>query len=127
GVQTCALPIFTRRLRGTTVGSLGPTMFSDLYEEIPDSAVAEAAIELLEEALHDDQPDTAYLDGIPNILHQPEFRDVEKAKVLLGFLDDRETLADVLARYARTSGIKVTIGTEHPWEEMQACSMVTAT
>lgn len=116
-----------RRLRGMTLGSLGPTLFRELREEICDSAVAEATIELLQEALRDDRRDGAYLDGMTNILNQPEFRDVEKAKSLLSFLDDRELLAGLLAETASSRGVKVTIGEEHTHEEMRRCSLVSAT
>lgn len=117
----------SRRLRGMTVSGLGATLFSELREDIADPVLAEAAIELLEQALNGEHSESAYLDGITNILHQPEFRDVEKARELLGFLDDREQVAEMLAEYGKTSGIRVTIGSEHPRAEMRACSVVTAT
>jgi len=117
----------TQRLRGMTVSSLGATVFSELRDEITDPVLAEASLELLEQALHNDQGEVAYLDGIHNILNQPEFRDVEKARELLSFLDDRELLAEMLAEYGKTSGIRVTIGAEHTRAEMRMCSVVSAT
>lgn len=119
--------LLTRRLRGMTVSGLGATLFRELREDIADPGLAETAIELLDQALNSEQSESAYLDGITNILHQPEFRDVEKARELLGFLDDREQVAEMLAEYGKTSGIRVTIGSEHPRTEMRGCSVVTAT
>lgn len=114
------------RLHGVTLKRLGSRLSNELRDEISDSTVAEATINLLEEALRDDQQDSAYLDGVLNVLNQPEFRDIEKARSLLSFLDDREVLADILAEYGQSDGVKVTIGTEHSYVEMQSCSMVSS-
>ncbi len=68
-----------------------------------------------------------YFDGTLHLFEQPEFRDVERAKALLGFLEQEEAVSSMLSEISRRSGTQVTIGHEHPREEMYECSMVTAT
>lgn len=115
------------RLRGRMVGDLGPTLYQELRDELPDPEMARAAIEMLEEALSRGEEETVYLDGTVNLLNQPEFRDVEKAKTLLTFLDEREQVLEMLSASSRRSGVSVTIGSEHTRQEVQSCSVVTAT
>ena len=60
------------------------------------------------------------------LLNQPEFRDVERVRNLLGILEEEKVLNDLL-QGGEDSGLKVTIGSENKFTGIQDCSMVQAT
>ena len=70
-----------------------------------------------------------YLDGMTNILAEPEFAESEEARHALKLLEERSLLEDLLARTIMTStigGVQVLIGGEGTWDELRQCSIVLA-
>jgi heat-inducible transcriptional repressor len=65
-----------------------------------------------------------YIGGASQILENPEFATVHKMKALLKAFEDKYKLLKLLDRSAAAQGIKVFIGSENPYFEMQGCSMV---
>ena len=63
------------------------------------------------------QEQKVFLGGTKQLLNQPEFRDVERVRNLLGILEEEKVLKD----------LKVTIGSENKFTGIQDCSMVQAT
>lgn len=72
------------------------------------------------------QEQKVFLGGTKQLLNQPEFRDVERVRNLLGILEEEKVLKDLL-RGGEDSGLKVTIGSENKFTGIQDCSMVQAT
>lgn len=72
------------------------------------------------------QEQKVFLGGTKQLLNQPEFRDVERVRNLLGILEEEKVLKDLLQR-GEDSGLKVTIGSENKFTGIQDCSMVQAT
>ena len=70
-----------------------------------------------------------YLDGITNVLSEPEFADSGEARRALHLLEERSMLQDLLSRTVlttNTSGVQVLIGGEGTWDELRDCSIVLA-
>ena len=71
-----------------------------------------------------------YLDGLTNVLAEPEFSGSEEARRALHLLEERSLLQDLLARTvlsAGTSGgVQVLIGGEGTWDELRSSSLVLA-
>lgn len=70
-----------------------------------------------------------YVDGLTNVLAEPEFTDSDNARRALKLFEERSTLQDLLARTVMNSGVggvQVLIGGESSWEELRQCSMVLA-
>ncbi|MET3504856.1 heat-inducible transcriptional repressor HrcA [Halalkalibacter oceani] len=65
-----------------------------------------------------------FYSGKTNLLTQPEFRDIEKVRILLNMLEEDEKMNQIL----RTphSGIQVKIGQENKLEAFDNCSLITA-
>ncbi|MCM3712797.1 heat-inducible transcriptional repressor HrcA [Alkalihalobacillus oceani] len=65
-----------------------------------------------------------FYSGKTNLLMQPEFRDIEKVRILLNMLEEDEKMNQIL----RTphSGIQVKIGQENKLEAFDNCSLITA-
>jgi len=70
-----------------------------------------------------------YLDGLSNVLAEPEFSGSDDARRALHVLEERSILDDLLARTVMTSAIgevQVLIGGEGTWTELNRSSMVLA-
>ncbi len=106
---------------------------SHLYREIArEMSVAlehyEDAISVLDELLKDNgkTDDKVFVGGTTNMLTQPEFRDVEKARPVLEFLEHGIQLQKVLPRF-ETGGIHVRIGVENDFPLLHDCTVISAT
>lgn len=68
-----------------------------------------------------------YVDGMSNIINEPEFSNAEDARKALRVLEERPMLQDLLARTMLNShigGVQVLIGGENTWDELRQCSVV---
>lgn len=67
-----------------------------------------------------------FLGGTKQLLGQPEFKDTERMRELLGVLEEEQMLKDML-KASSDSGLRVTIGNENKFSSIQDCSMIQAT
>ncbi len=70
-----------------------------------------------------------YLDGLTNVLSEPEFLESGDARRAVHLFEERSLLQDLLARTtsnAAVGGVQVVIGGEGKWEELKQCSVVLA-
>lgn len=68
-----------------------------------------------------------YLDGMTNVLAEPEFAESGDARMALKLFEERSLLNDLLQRTIMTSsvgGVQVLIGGEGSWEELRQCSVI---
>jgi heat-inducible transcriptional repressor len=69
------------------------------------------------------------MDGMTNVLAEPEFSGSEDARRAFRLLEERSLLDDLLSRSVVGSaigGVHVIIGGEGAWEELRQCSIVLA-
>ncbi len=70
-----------------------------------------------------------YLDGLTNVLSEPEFLESGDARNAIRLFEEHSLLQDLLARTMTNShvgGVQVVIGGEGKWEELKQCSVVLA-
>jgi heat-inducible transcriptional repressor len=70
-----------------------------------------------------------FLDGLTNVLSEPEFLESDDARRAVRLFEERSLLQDLLARTtgnATVGGVQVLIGGEGKWEELRQCSVVMA-
>lgn len=65
-----------------------------------------------------------YYDGIQNIFAQPEFGQRDRAREILGVLEDRTLLVSLLPHGLGPDEVSVAIGGEHRHEPLRGCSLV---
>ncbi len=68
-----------------------------------------------------------YMDGLTNVLAEPEFADTEQARSALSIFEERNKLDDLLSRSFlgdEIGGVQVLIGGEGTWEELRQCSLI---
>jgi heat-inducible transcriptional repressor len=70
------------------------------------------------------ESEKVYIGGASQMLENPEFATVEKMKTMLKAFEDKYKLLKLLDRSVAAQGIKVFVGSENPYFEMQGCSMV---
>ena len=97
------------------------TQFSDQEQEI--------ITLMLEEMDHTDSTAAGdiYLDGLTNVLAEPEFADSEEARRALRVLEERPLLQDLLSRTIQNGSIgavQVLIGGEGAWDDLRNCSVI---
>jgi heat-inducible transcriptional repressor len=70
-----------------------------------------------------------YLDGLTNVLSEPEFLASDEARQAIHLFEERSLLQDLLSctmPSANVGGVQVLIGGEGKWEELKQCSVVLA-
>lgn len=70
------------------------------------------------------EADKVYIGGASQIFESPEFADIEKMRTLFRAFEDKYKLVKLLDKTSAAEGIKVFIGSENPFFEMQGCSLV---
>lgn len=67
--------------------------------------------------------DRIFYKGISRILEQPEFKDIDRIRLLIRLIEDKQRLLDIINRDF-SGRVKVYIGSELGWPEMENCSLV---
>jgi heat-inducible transcriptional repressor len=68
-----------------------------------------------------------YMDGITNVLAEPEFSDSEEARKALRLLEERSLLQDLISQTIlpdAIGGVQVLIGGEGNWDDLRQCSVI---
>jgi len=119
----------TNFLTGRLVGRELAMACAGPMESVPEDAVdmAELLGKVMEflrrEAESDDETDV-HLEGAGYMMHQPEFKDVERLETVLSLLDRRRMLYRLFSSVYLGPDVTVIIGSENPLDEMRDCSFV---
>lgn len=81
-------------------------------------------LEYISGILNNDGISEISVNGGINLLNFPEYRDVDKAKQVLKFINDKENLTSLATAHNVGDDIKVIIGHENPIEEFKDCSII---
>lgn len=67
-------------------------------------------------------------DGTSYILKKPEFKDIDKLRNVLDFLEDKSMMAEILKSNLDTSlkEVKISIGNENKFKGIKECSLITS-
>lgn len=120
--------ILNEQLRGHRMDTLPRTVLQALQRELSRyGSLLEQALYFLEQRLEPGERHRLYLGGTTRMLDQPEFRDVEKLRGVLSFLEQEDAVATVIGVDKGTEGVEIQIGEEIRLRELADCSIVTAT
>lgn len=75
----------------------------------------------------DAAPAGVFVEGTSNLLDQPEFADLDRMRLLIRTLDEKNHLVDLLSRALDGQGVQVVIGRENPAADLADCSFVAST
>ncbi|MFC5405143.1 heat-inducible transcriptional repressor HrcA [Cohnella soli] len=114
------------KLVGVPFYKVKSVLHSEVAKELTRHAEqVESIIGMLEQTITEEHEPKVYLSGASNMLTQPEFKDVDKAKTILGMLEETQLLLQLFGQ--SPGGIQVKIGTENGLEAVNQCSLITAT
>lgn len=117
----------SRLLEGRKLSEFNSALLEEARSDIAGDKVMFASfVQLIRKINSSRRKQRVFLGGTKQLLNQPEFRDVEKVKNLLGILEEEKIVCDLLEADAG-SGLKITIGSENKFTGIQDCSMVQAT
>ncbi len=120
------------KLMGVPIYQMRSRIIEEISHEVArqmrDFEEAQRILDSLLGAFVSDKDGKVYLGGTTNMLLQPEFHNVEKAKSVLSWLENRDSVFKALSRESRTDDSPtVRIGGENELAMLQNCSLVTAT
>ena len=69
---------------------------------------------------------SVYHDGLVELLDQPEFARMERARAIIEVLERPQTLRELLPAVPVSDGIQILIGSENRWDWMKECTFVLA-
>lgn len=117
----------THKFRGKTLSEALTIDIIDTFHTDMDAmcrlaeGIMPSFVKVLEDMLNVD----LYMDGLTNIFNIPEYSDLDRAKVFMEMVNRKDDFAKKLI--SREDGLMITIGTENMEEDMNDCSLVTAT
>ena len=85
-----------------------------------------AVAEILTQELAGGESEQVFLEGASNIVDEQKFADLETVRQVIGALEHRRLLLEVLADALSAEALSVRIGSENPARAMQYCSVITA-
>lgn len=121
--------LMNAKLAGTPLASLRSQLYREIANEMANTLeYFEDAIAVLDELAQVTELDSGriYVGGATNMMAQPEFRDVDKIKPLLEWLEQADWAAASYAMPTSGSTPLVRIGQENDLEPLQDCSVISA-
>jgi heat-inducible transcriptional repressor len=119
------LTTIARRLNDLLAGRNAAEIRAPRLELTPvENSVVAAAAGLIEST---DEPgiEPSYLDGVRDLLGQPEFTQGGRVLALLELLEERNLSRTIPIPLRGGQEVSVIIGAEHPVDEMRVCSVIT--
>ncbi|WP_054950046.1 heat-inducible transcriptional repressor HrcA [Numidum massiliense] len=117
--------ILNEKLAGVPLHLIRAKMYSEIAKELSRYTERyELLLQMVEQMITADDGERVYMGGATNLMSQPEFRDIDKIKLLYDLLEDQHTVVRLFD--AEELGVQVTIGQENELEAVSHCSIITA-
>lgn len=119
---------FNHRLKGLTISGIRKAMAGNILKEFYEyKNMLDRILPIIINSLEDNDSVEVYLDGVTKIFDFPEYRDTEKARSFISFIEDKEQLLNVLLNNTLEEDIEITIGDENLYDTIKDCSLITTT
>jgi heat-inducible transcriptional repressor len=92
--------------------------------ELRDTVARVASV--LDEEIAKEESERVFLDGTSKIVDEHKFTDLETVRQVIGALEHRRVLLELVADALAVDRISVRIGSENDIEEMHSCAVITA-
>jgi heat-inducible transcriptional repressor len=119
--------MLNRVVTGVALEAAPQTMAASLERfplELRDAVATVAGA--LEEELAERATERVFLEGTSTIVDEHKFADLETVRQVIGALEHKRLLLEVLAHGLASDEVSVRIGAENVLEEMRLCSIITA-
>ena len=119
--------ILNNRLKGLSIDEIDENISTEIIKEIYEfKNIIDNIIPVINQSIEDIYNVDLYSDGITKILNFPEYKDLEKAKSFISFLEDKDMMVELMLNNSLTQDIEITIGNENIHEPIKGCSLITA-
>lgn len=116
------------KLRGASLSQLNDHIFSSIIREMYDyKEVIDNIVPIISKSMEEIGAVDLYSDGVTKILNFPEYKDLEKAKSFISFIEDKDMVMTILGNNPISKDIEITIGNENTHEAIKDCSIITTT
>lgn len=116
------------KLKGLSIEEIDGEISTGILKEIYQyKTIMDGIIPIINQSMEDMDNIELYSDGITKILNFPEYKDLEKAKSFISFIEDKDSVVELLLNNSLTQDIDITIGNENIYLPIKDCSLITAT
>ncbi len=116
------------KLKGLSFEEIGMAFYSQEFEDLIEyKKVLNTLIPIFNKSLDINENVELFSEGITRILNFPEYKDIDKAKSLISFIEDKDSLLDLLLNKTFTQDINISIGNENQHSQLKDVSIITAT
>lgn len=116
------------KLKGLSIeeidGEISTGILTEIYQY---KTIVDGIIPIINQSMEDMDNIDLYSDGITKILNFPEYKDLEKAKSFISFIEDKDSVVELLLNNSLSQDIEITIGNENIYKPIKDCSLITAT
>ncbi len=122
--------VLKEKLTGLSLDEIGVKKNNEIKQALgTNEEMLFPVLEFISEIIDDIQKETdVYLSGVSNIFNFPEYRDIDRAKEFIEFLDDKNSITKAVTDTDEDDDrvIRIKIGKENDMDIMQNSSLVTA-
>lgn len=119
--------MLNRLIVDTNVDTAAAAIVENIDRFSPDLRDAVSAVaNSIASDLETRENERVFLEGTSNIVDEHKFADLETVRQVIGALEHRRLVLEVMADALRATDVSVRIGSENILEEMQACAVITA-
>ena len=116
------------KLKGLSIDEILVQLDTDIFKEIYEfKNIIDGLIPILSNSIEDLISIDLYSEGITKILNFPEYRDIDKAKEFMSFIENKDLILDILLKTSSSNGIDIIIGSENIYALIKDISIITAT
>ncbi|WFA09536.1 heat-inducible transcriptional repressor HrcA [Tissierella sp. Yu-01] len=116
------------RLKGLSFIQLNSILDLGILNELYEfKDILENLIPVINKSMDDTEYIELYSEGITRLLNYPEYNNVDKAKSILSFIEDKDLVLGMLLDDTLCNDIDIIIGTENNYAQLKDSSIVTAT
>lgn len=114
-------------LSDLTLDQLKQKVLGEMKKDKDDfDALLSKALEISNQAFQEETVGEVYLEGRTNLMQYPEFSQIGILRGLFKAFEEKNILVRLLEKSINTSGIQIFIGSENQINEMEGCSLITA-
>jgi len=119
--------ILNDKLKGLSIDQINENISNSIINEIFEyKNIIDGIIPVINQSMEDIESIDLYAGGITKILNFPEYKDLEKAKSFISFIEDKDSVLELLLNNSLSQDIEITIGNENIYEPIKDCSLITA-
>lgn len=120
--------ILNNRLKGLTFEEMIKVLDNGILKELYEYRhILDRLIPVLGKSVGDIENIDLYYEGLTRIMNYPEYKDIDKAKSIISFIEDKDLLLDMLLNNSIKHDIDIRIGNENNYSQLKDCSIITAT